>query len=100
MNDHKDATGASHLEELPRQGEKGLVDIEDKDKERSNQNDLASAFVDLTRWQATRTFWRATSCCFLAGVCVLMEGYQGTLSGMPNHVGVYFADPLYRQCCE
>ncbi|KAL1410692.1 hypothetical protein Q8F55_001634 [Vanrija albida] len=42
---------------------------------------LASEFLHLSRWQATKVFWRATMCCFFAGVCVLMEGYQGSVAG-------------------
>ncbi|WOO81685.1 MFS transporter fmqE [Vanrija pseudolonga] len=42
---------------------------------------IASEFLHLSRWQTTKTFWRATLCCFFGGVCVLMEGYQGSITG-------------------
>lgn len=59
-----------------------VVDNRDLESTATDPPPLASAFVNLNKWQATRTFWRATLCCFFAGFCVLMEGYQASLSGM------------------
>ncbi|KAL1407893.1 hypothetical protein Q8F55_007329 [Vanrija albida] len=42
---------------------------------------IVSEFLHLSRWQTTKTFWHATLCCFFGGVCVLMEGYQGSITG-------------------
>ncbi|RSH79596.1 uncharacterized protein EHS24_009246 [Apiotrichum porosum] len=58
-----------------------VVDNRDLESTATDPPPLASAFVNLNKWQATRTFWRATLCCFFAGFCVLMEGYQASLSG-------------------
>ena len=44
-------------------------------------NGMASAYSSLTRWESVKTFWFATMLCFFAGVCVLMEGYQGQITG-------------------
>ncbi|KAL1404868.1 hypothetical protein Q8F55_008479 [Vanrija albida] len=58
---------------------KSLSDPEDIDT--PSAPPIQSAFVNLTRGQAVRTFWYATMCCFFAGVCVLMEGYQSSTAG-------------------
>ena len=39
------------------------------------------ALDNLTRWQATRILWRPTIFCVCAGLCILMEGYQGSITG-------------------
>ena len=40
-----------------------------------------SAFAHLTKLQAVKVFRKATMLCFFAGLCVLMEGYQGQITG-------------------
>ncbi|GFZ49652.1 hypothetical protein JCM24511_07053 [Saitozyma sp. JCM 24511] len=61
----------------------GMVtaDLDDKVEALPNESGPVSAFVNLTKWQATKIFWRATLLCFFGGLCVLMEGYQGQITG-------------------
>ena len=42
---------------------------------------LESEFVNLTRWQATRIFWKSTVLCVMAMVAVLMDGYAQSIPG-------------------
>jgi hypothetical protein len=61
----------------------GMVtaNLDDKVETSPNESGPVSAFVNLTKWQATKVFWRATLLCFFGGLCVLMEGYQGQITG-------------------
>lgn len=60
---------------------KSLGDTADEELGTPDTPPIQSAFVNLSRGDAVKTFWYATMCCFFAGVCVLMEGYQSSTAG-------------------
>ena len=55
-------------------GEKQVLPLESETRQHS-------PFDDLTKLRATGVFWRSTMMCVFAGLCILMEGYQGTVTG-------------------
>ena len=58
-----------------------VVLIDEKAEYSPAEPELVSAYANLTKVQAVKYFWKATGLCFLAGLCVFMEGYQAQITG-------------------